>query len=102
MKEEKLKYLILNIVNNIENLDEKVRIIKEKYYNKKNNFEPYVNTKNKLVQLVIEDEFPSPQKWNEIAQKEGYFSSISIKYIEQCDWRKLETKIRQELKEILK
>ena len=102
MKEEELKYLILNIVNNIENLDEKVRIIKEKYYNKKNNFEPYVNTKNKLVQLVIEDEFPSPQKWNEIAQKEGYFSSISIKYLEQCDWRKLETKIRQELKEILK
>ena len=102
MKEEELKYLILNIVNNIENLDEKVKIIKEKYYDKRDNFKPYVNTKNKLVQLVIEDEFPSPQKWNEIAQKEGYFSSISVKYIEQCDWRKLETKIRQELKEILK
>lgn len=102
MKEEELRYLILNIVNNVENVDEKVKIIKEKYYNKRNHFEPYVNTKNKLIQLIIEDEFPSSQKWNEIAKEEGYFSSVSIKYIEQCDWRKLEMKLRQELKDILK
>ena len=35
MKEDELKYLILNIVNNIENVEEKVKIIKEKYYDKK-------------------------------------------------------------------
>lgn len=102
MREEELKYLILNIVKDVDDIEEKVRVIKEKYYEKRNHFEPYINTKNKLVQLVIADEFPTPQHWNEIAQKEGYFSSVSIKYIEQCDWRKLEMKIRQELREILK
>lgn len=101
MDREELKILILNIINDAKNIDKKVDIIIEKYY-KQTYLNPYLRTKNKLTQMMIEEgEFPSVEKWNEIAAKDTYFSSTSIKYIENCNWKKLEQNIRRELKNVL-
>ena len=101
MDREELKVLILNIINDAKNIEEKVEIIIEKYY-KSTYLNPYLTTKNKLAQMIIENgEFPSVEKWNEIAAEEGYVSSTTIKYVEDCNWRKLEQKIKKELKETI-
>lgn len=101
MDKEELKILILNVVNEVKNIDKKVEIIIEKYY-KQTYLNPYLRTKNKLTQILIEEgEIPSVERWNEIAAKDGYFSSTSIKYIEDCNWKKLEQNIKRELKNLL-
>lgn len=101
MDREELKILILNVVNYVENIDKKVDILIEKYY-KQTYLNPYLRTKNKLTQMMLEEgEFPCVEKWNEIAAKDGYFSSTSIKYIENCNWKKLEQNIKRELKSVL-
>lgn len=101
MDREELKILILNIINDAKNVEKKVDIIIEKYY-KKTYLNPYLRTKNKLTQMMIEEgEIPSVEKWNEIAAKDGYFSSTSIKYIENCNWKKLEQNIKREIKLVL-
>ena len=103
MKEEDLKYLILNIEKNVEDVNLKVKILLETFYKRRIAcFNPYLNSKNKLIQMTIEGEFPSTKQWNKIAYKEGYYSSASMKYIENCSWKQLEVKIKKEIKEILK
>lgn len=101
MDREELKILILNIINDAKNVEKKVDIIIEKYY-KQTYLNPYLRTKNKLTQMMIEEgEMPSVEKWNEIAVMDGYFSSTSIKYIENCNWKKLEQNIKREIKMVL-
>lgn len=101
MEREEIKYLILNITNKIVNVDEKVDLILKLYYNRRIYLQPYSNSRNRLIQLVLEERFPSPQEWNRIAYQEGMFSSITMKYIENCDWKGLEKKYRKELKQLL-
>ena len=101
MKEE-IKKNIIKITKSNENLEEKLNFILQKYYNRRISFQTYLNTKNKLIQMLIEDQFPTVDEWNIIARNQCYYSSISIKYIEECEWKKLEKKLKQELREELK
>ncbi len=104
MKKEMLYYGILNIgikPERIKNIDEKLDIIIEKYYGRNIYFNPYLNSKNKLIRMIIEDDFPTVEKWNEIAEKEGYLSHISLEYIAECNWKQLKIKLIKEIKEIL-
>lgn len=104
MKREVLYYQILNIgikLKRIKNVDEKLDKIIEKYYGRDIHFNPYLNSKNRLVRMIIEDDFPTVEKWNEIAEKEGYLSHISLEYIAECNWKQLKIKLLKEIKEIL-
>lgn len=101
MKKEEIKYLILNITNKTDDLEEKADLVLNLYYNRRIYFQPYTNSRNRLIQLILEERFPSPQEWNKIAYQEGLFSSITMKYIENCDWKGIEKKFRKELKDLL-
>lgn len=99
-----IKYGILNIGikrTKIKNFDEKVKIIKECYFDRDVTLNPYLNSRNKLIRMIIEYEFPNIIEWNKIAQKEGYLSNISLEYIEDCNWRELKRKLMKEIKDIL-
>ena len=104
MNKEMLYYQILNIGikrKKITNIDEKLDKIIEKYYNRDVYFNPYLNSKNHLIRMIIEDEFPTVEKWNQIAEKEGYLSHISLEYIAECNWKQLKIKLLKEIKQIL-
>ena len=84
MKKEILYYEMLNVgikVKKIKNIDEKLDKIIEKYYGRNIYFNPYLNSKNRLVRMIIEGEFPTVEEWNKIAEQEGYLSHISLEYI---------------------
>lgn len=104
MNKEVLYYQILNIgikIKRIKNIDEKLDKIIEKYYGRDIYFNPYHNSKNRLVRMIIEDDFPTVEKWNEIAEKEGYLSHVSLEYIAECNWKQLKIKLIKEIKQIL-
>lgn len=101
MEKKELKYLIVNVEKDVENIEEKVEIIYEKYY-EKSYFRPYMNSRNKLAQMIIEGEFPTVKEWNKIAYQDGFLSSTTMKYMEDCSWNQLEQRIRKEIKKILK
>lgn len=104
MNKEELCYLILNLgikLKRIKNLDEKLDIIIKRYYGRNIYFNPYLNSKNKLVRLVLEDDFPTVEMWNKVAEEEGYLSHVSLEYIGECNWKELRKKIIKEIREIL-
>lgn len=104
MKKEILYYQILNVgikLKHIKNVDEKLDKIIEKYYGRDIYFNPYLNSKNRLVRMIIDGDFPTVDEWNEIAEKEGYLSHISLEYIAECNWKELKLKILKELKQLL-
>lgn len=99
-----LRYGILNLgikISNIKNIEKKLDIIIEKYYSRELNFNSYANSKNKLVRLILEGDFPTVKEWNSLAKKNGYFSNISLEYITGYNWKMLEKELRREIKEIL-
>lgn len=98
---DKIREYILKANNYSEDIEEKASLIFNKYY-KHINFQPYLNTRNKLIQMIVEEEFPTTKEWNKIANEEGYYTSISIKFIEGCDWKRLKKKLQEELQELLK
>ena len=100
MEKEELRFLIINVVKDVKDVEEKIEKIYKKYY-EKSYFKPYVNSRNKLAQMIIEGEFPTVQEWNKIAYNEGFLSSTTIKYIEDCNWKQLEKRIRNEIRKIL-
>lgn len=85
----------------IENLDERLEEILTLYYGRNIPFNSYLNSKNKLMRALIQDSFPTVEKWNDIAEKEGYLSHISLEYIEQCNWKGIKIKLKKELKTVL-
>ncbi len=101
MEKEDLKYLLLNFTKEEEIDEKKVELIMELYYNRRENMQNYKETKKRLTQLIIEGNFPNSREWNKIAQKEGLYSSTSIQYIENLNWKQLEVKIIREIKDIL-
>lgn len=104
MKKEILYYQILNIgikLKRIKNIDEKLDKIIEKYYGRDIHFNTYLNSKNRLVRMIIEGNFPTVEEWNEIAEREGYLSHISLEYIAECNWKELKIKLLKEVKQIL-
>lgn len=104
MKKEVLYYQILNIglkLKHIKNIDEKLEIIIKKYYGRDIHFNPYLNSKNKLVRMIIDGEFPTVEEWNKIAEEEGYLSHISLEYIGECNWKEFKIKLLKEVKQIL-
>lgn len=99
-----IKYGILNIGikrTKIKNFEKKVQIIKEYYFDREVSLNPYLNSRNKLIRMIIECEFPNIIEWNRIAQKEGYLSNVSLEYIEDCNWRELKRKLVNEIKDLL-
>lgn len=102
MNKEDLKYLLLNFTNNKKDIEKNVEKIYNKYYSRRQNFQSYQESKKKLAQLIIEGNFPNAKDWNIIATKEGFYSSNSIKFIEECSWKEIEKKITQEIKRLLK
>lgn len=104
MKKEILYYQILNVgikLKKIKSIDEKLDKIINKYYGRNIHFNPYLNSKNKLVRMIIDGEFPTVEEWNKIAEEEGYLSHISLEYIGECNWKQLKIKLIKELKQIL-
>ena len=104
MKKEILYYEMLNVgikVKKIKNIDEKLDKIIEKYYGRNIYFNPYLNSKNRLVRMIIEGEIPTVEEWNKIAEQEGYLSHISLEYIGECNWKELKIKLIKEIKQIL-
>ena len=104
MDKEILRYQILNLgirIKRIKNLDEKLDIIIEKYYKHEVHFSPYINSKNKLIRMIIEEGFPMVSEWNTIAMEEGYFSHVSLEYISGFNWKQLQRELKKELKQIL-
>ena len=104
MKKEVLCYQMLNIgikVKKIKNIESKLDKIIEKYYGRDIYFNPYLNSKNRLVRMIIEGEFPTVEEWNKIAEEEGYLSHISLEYIGECNWKELKIKLIKEVKQIL-
>lgn len=104
MNREILYYQILNIgikIKHIKNVDEKIDNLIEKYYGRNVYFNPYLNSKNKLIRMIIEGEFPTVEEWNKIAAEEGYLSHISLEYIAECNWKQLKIKLIKEVKQIL-
>ena len=104
MNREMLYYQILNIgikIKRIKNIDEKLDKIIEKYYGRNIYFNPYINSRNRLVRMLIEDDFPTVEQWDKIAEKEGYLSHISLEYIGECNWKQLKMKLLKEVKQIL-
>ena len=96
MNKEELYYQILNIgikLKRIKNVYTKLEKIIEKYYGRNIYFNPYLNSKNKLVRMIIEDDFPTVEEWNKIAEEEGYLSHISLEYIAECNWKQLKIKL---------
>jgi len=101
---EMLYYQVLNIgikTKQIKNIDEKLDKLIEKYYCRNTYFNPYLNSKNRLIRMIIEGEFPTVEEWNKIAEEEGYLSHISLEYIAECNWKQLRMKLVKELKQIL-
>lgn len=99
-----IRYGILNIGikrTEIKNFEEKVKMIKEYYFERDVVLNPYLNSRNKLIRMIIECEFPSIVEWNRVAQKEGYLSNVSLEYIEDCNWRELKRKLIKEIKDLL-
>lgn len=95
---------MLNIgikLKHIKNIDEKLDKIIEKYYSRDIYFSPYLNSKNRLIRMIIEGEFPTVEEWNKIAEEEGYLSHVSLEYIGECNWKELKIKLIKELKQIL-
>ena len=104
MNKEELYYQILNIgikLKRVKNIDEKLDKIIEKYYGRNVYFNPYLNSKNQLVRMILEDDFPTVGKWDEIAKNDGYLSHISLEYITECNWKQLKQKLIKEIKDIL-
>lgn len=104
MKKEVLCYQMLNIgikVKKIKDIESKLDKIIEKYYGRDIYFNPYLNSKNRLVRMIIEGEFPTVEEWNKIAEEEGYLSHISLEYIGECNWKELKIKLIKEVKQIL-
>lgn len=104
MNREVLYYQVLNLGikgKKIKNLNEKIDVIIKKYYGRNIPFNPYLNSKNKLIRLIIEGEFPPVEKWNEIAEQEGYLSHISLEYITEKNWKTLKKYLTNEIKSIL-
>ena len=104
MKKEILYYQMLNIgikVKKIKDVENKLDKIIEKYYGRNIYFNPYLNSKNRLVRMIIEGEFPTVEEWNKIAEEEGYLSHISLEYIGECNWKELKIKLIKEIKQIL-
>lgn len=104
MKKEILYYQMLNIgikIRKIKDIESKLDRIIEKYYGRDIYFNPYLNSKNRLVRMIIEGEFPTVEEWNKIAEEEGYLSHISLEYIGECNWKELKIKLIKEVKQIL-
>lgn len=104
MDKKELYYQILNLgikLEKITSIDEKLDIIIEKYYGRDIFFNHYLNSKHRLIRLIIEDDFPTVDRWNEIAEEEGYLSHISLEYIAECNWKEMRIKLIKEIRTIL-
>lgn len=104
MNREILYYQILNLgikEKKITNIDTKIDKIIEKYYDRDILFSPYVNSKHKLVRLILENDFPTVEEWNLIAEQEGYLSHVSLEYITGYNWKELKKQLTNEVKNIL-
>ncbi len=104
MKKEILYYQMLNIgikVKKIKDVENKLDKIIEKYYGRNIYFNPYLNSKNRLVRMIIEGDFPTVEEWNKIAEEEGYLSHISLEYLGECNWKELKIKLIKEIKQIM-
>ena len=71
MEEEDLKYLLLSFTGGKEVTKEQIKRIKDKYYTRREKMQNYKETKKRLAQLIIEDNFPNARQWNKIARKRG-------------------------------
>lgn len=103
MKREFLKYAILNLgiyPSKISNFEQKIDLLIETYYSREVNFNTYLKSKNKLIQLIIEGDFPTAEEWDKIAKKEMYLSHLSLKYISGCNWKKFKKVLILEIKDI--
>lgn len=104
MDREVLYYQVLNLgikEKKIKNINEKIDVIIEKYYGRNIPFNPYLNSKHKLIRLIIEGEFPTVEQWNSIAAQEGYLSHVSLEYITEKNWKELKKYLTNEIKNIL-
>lgn len=104
MNKEELYYQILNLgikVEKINQIDEKLDKIIERYYGREIFLNHYLNSKNKLIRLLIEGDFPTVDEWTEIADEEGYLSHISLEFVAECNWKELRMKLIKEIKTIL-
>jgi len=104
MEREVLRYEILNLgikISEIKNFEKKIDIILEQYYGREIKFNPYLNSKNKLIRLIIEGDFPTVSEWNAIAREEGYLSHLSLEYITGKNWNGLKSILLREIKDIL-
>lgn len=104
MDKKVLYYQLSNLgikLKKVNSLDEKLDWVIRKYYGRNVFFNPYLNSKNKLIRMLIEGEFPTVEQWNEIADLEGYLSHISLEYIGECNWKQLKKNLLNEIKEML-
>lgn len=104
MNKKELYYQILNLgirIEKINNIDEKLDKIIQEYYGREIFLKHYLNSKNKLIRMLIEGEFPTVEEWNIIADNEGYLSHVSLEFIAECNWKELRIKLIKEIKSIL-
>ena len=104
MDRKTIYYGILNLgidPSRIKNIDEKIEILIQTYYVREIKFKPFLNAKNKLIQLILEEGFPTVKQWNTIAKQQDYFSHRSLEYITNCNWKELERSLILEIKSML-
>lgn len=104
MNREELYYQILNLgikIEKINQIEDKLDKIFERYYGREVFLNHYLNSKNRLIRLLIEGEFPTVEEWNKIADAEGYLSHVSLEFIAECNWKELKIKLIKEIKMIL-
>lgn len=88
-------------IKKVNNIEEKLDWIIRKYYERDILFNPYLNSKNQLIRMLIKGEFPTVEEWNEIADQKGYLSHISLEYIGECNWKEIKKSLMNEIKDIL-
>lgn len=69
MEKEDLKCLLLSFSSKKEITDEIVERVQKEYYSRREKMQNYKETKKRLMQLIIEGNFPNAKEWNKIARK---------------------------------
>jgi len=92
MKREELILCIKNLVDieKVKDIDYKISLIYANYFSDRQKFMP-----------ILEDGFPDTTTWNKIADEEGYYSSTSLQYIKNKNWKEIEKEITREIKDLL-
>jgi len=103
MKREELILCIKNLVDieKVKDIDYKISLIYANYFSDRQKFMPILESHKKLARLLLEDGFPDTTTWNKIADEEGYYSSTSLQYIKNKNWKEIEKEITREIKDLL-